>query len=82
MEKRFDTKLSPIKSMHTTSPFISEQSLWTNGNWYLTFGTISMLGLMGLLNAFFPFLAVSRFKLNNYINCFSTSLDQHEPLVE
>ena len=44
-----------------------ELSLWANGNWYLAAGTIAVLGLMGLLNAFFPFLAVSRFQLNNVI---------------
>ncbi len=42
-------------------------SLWTDANWHLAVGTISILGLMGLLNAFFPFLAVSRFKLNKVI---------------
>lgn len=44
-----------------------ELSLWTNGNWYLAAGTIAVLGLMGLLNALFPFLTVSSFNLNNII---------------
>ena len=42
-------------------------SLWSNSNWYLVLGTILVLGLMGLLNAVFPFLAISKFKLNNVI---------------
>ena len=42
-------------------------SLWNNGNWLLAFGTLAVLGVMGLLNAFFPFLAISKFRLNNVI---------------
>lgn len=44
-----------------------ELSLWTNGGWYLALGTILVLGAMGLINAFFPFLAVTRFDLNKVI---------------
>lgn len=44
-----------------------ELNLWSNGNWYLAFGTLGVLGMLMLLNAFFPYLAVSRFKLNNVI---------------
>lgn len=44
-----------------------ELSLSSNGSWYLAIGTVGILGLMGLINAFFPFLAVSSFKLNNVI---------------
>lgn len=44
-----------------------ELSLWTNGGWYLALGTLVVLGLMGLINAFFPYLAVTRFDLNNVI---------------
>ncbi|MBX2872110.1 MAG: ABC transporter permease [Saprospiraceae bacterium] len=42
-------------------------SLWANGGLYLAVGTILVLGLMGLINAFFPYLAVTRFDLNNVI---------------
>lgn len=42
-------------------------SLWANGGWYLAVGTILVLGLMGLINALFPYLAVIRFDLNNVI---------------
>lgn len=44
-----------------------EISLWANGGWRLAIGTILVLGLMGLVNAFFPYVAVSRFNLNNVI---------------
>lgn len=44
-----------------------ELGLWSNGSWYLAAGTLAVLGLMGLVNAFFPFLAVSNFELNNVI---------------
>lgn len=42
-------------------------SISANGSWQLLAGTIGVLGLMGLVNAFFPFLAVKRFALNNVI---------------
>lgn len=42
-------------------------SLWANGGWYLAVGTILVLGLMGLINALFPYLSVIRFDLNNVI---------------
>ncbi len=42
-------------------------SLWENSNWQLAAGTFAVLALMGFLNAVFPFLAVSRFKLTNVI---------------
>lgn len=42
-------------------------SLWVNGSWYLAAATIGVLLLMGFLNAIFPFLAISRFKLTNVI---------------
>ena len=42
-------------------------SLRSNGGWALALGTILVLGLMGLINAFFPYLAVTRFNLNNVI---------------
>lgn len=42
-------------------------SLWANGNWQLAAGTMAVLVLMGFLNAVFPFLAVSKFKLTNVI---------------
>ncbi len=44
-----------------------ELSILGNGNWYLAAGTILVLGVMGFLNAIFPFLATSRFKLINVI---------------
>jgi len=44
-----------------------ELSLSSNGSWYLAAGTVGILGLMGLVNAIFPFLAVSSFKLNHVI---------------
>ncbi len=44
-----------------------ELSVWTNGGWYLALGTVLVLALMGLINAFFPYLAVTRFDLNHVI---------------
>lgn len=61
-----------IVLVHLTLPQFNsimdrELSLWTNGNWHLAGGTVAVLALIGLLNAFFPFLAVSKFKLNNVL---------------
>ena len=44
-----------------------ELSLWSFDYWYLAAGVLTVLGLMGLLNAIFPFLAVSKFNLNKVI---------------
>ncbi len=44
-----------------------ELSLWEYENWSLATGTILIIAAIGFLNAIFPFLAVSRFQLNNVI---------------
>ena len=59
---------------HFNNIIDSELNLWVNENWSLVAGTIAVLGLIGLLNAIFPFLAVKRFNLKHVINSEKQSL--------